>query len=186
MIDEAIIELTPLLGVRAACPATGQPRANHYRRHRKSTAPPRPTRALRPRPRALSVGERDEVRAVLNSPEHVVKAPATVYNELLDHGVYLAPMSTMYRVLRAVHERRRQATHSARVKTELVATRPNMYWSWDITKLLGPAKWTYYYLYEPPRSCRHTTARSRGDRATADTFGRSHAAHVASSAAAAR
>lgn len=56
----------------------------------------------------------------------------------------------MYRVLRAhdeVHERRRQATHPARVKPELVATRPNMCWSWDITKLLGPAKWTYYYLY---------------------------------------
>jgi putative transposase len=150
MIDDAITELTPLVGVRAACAATGRPQANHYRRHRQSPAPPRPARTRRPQPRALSVRERAEVRAVLNSPEHVDKAPATVYHELLDQGVYLASVSTMYRVLRAhdeVHERRRQAVHPARVKPELVATRPNMCWSWDITKLLGPAKWTYYYLY---------------------------------------
>jgi putative transposase len=94
--------------------------------------------------------ERDTVRTLLNSPEFVDKAPATVYHELLDEGVYLASVSTMYRILRAhgeVHERRRQATHPARVKPELVATKPNEVWSWDITKLLGPAKWTYYYLY---------------------------------------
>jgi putative transposase len=87
---------------------------------------------------------------VLNSPEHVDKAPATVYHELLDQGTYLASVSTMYRVLREhdeVRERRRQATHPARVKPELVATASNSVWSWDITKLLGPAKWTYYYLY---------------------------------------
>lgn len=73
-----------------------------------------------------------------------------MYHELLDDGVYLASVSTMYRVLREhdeVHERRRQAVHPARVKPELVATKPNSCWSWDITKLHGPAKWTYYYLY---------------------------------------
>jgi putative transposase len=151
MIDDAIAELTPILGSkRAACAATGRPQANHYRRHRQSPAPPRPVRARRPQPRALAQPERDTVRALLNSPDFVDKAPATVYHELLDEGVYLASVSTMYRILRAhgeVHERRRQATHPARVKPELVATTPNACWSWDITKLRGPATWTYYYLY---------------------------------------
>jgi putative transposase len=73
-----------------------------------------------------------------------------VYAKLLDQGVYLASVPTMYRVLRAhgeVHERRRQATHPAAKKPELIAAKPNEVYSWDITKLLGPAKWTYFYLY---------------------------------------
>lgn len=150
MIDVAIAELTPLVGTREACRVTGRPQATHYRRHRRSPAPERPPRERKPQPRALSAGERAEVRAVLNSEEHVDKAPATVYYELLDQGVYLASVSTMYRILREhdeVRERRRQATHPARVKPELIATSPNDVWSWDITKLRGPAKWTYYYLY---------------------------------------
>jgi putative transposase len=151
MIDDAIAELTPLLGsTRAACWAAGRPQANHYRRHRLSPKPPRPVRERRPQPRALSQAERDTVRTLLNSPEFVDKAPATVYHELLDEGIYLASTSTMYRILRAhgeVKERRRQATHPPRVKPELVATAPNQVYSWDITKLHGPAKWTYYYLY---------------------------------------
>jgi putative transposase len=150
MIDDAIAELTPLVGTRKACQVTGRAQATHYRRHRQSPAPTRPPRTSKPQPRALSVAERDQVRAVLNSPEHVDKAPASVYHELLDQGVYLASTSTMYRILRSrgeVRERRRQARHPARVKPELLATRPNTCWSWDITKLLGPAKWTYYHLY---------------------------------------
>lgn len=150
MIDDAIAELAPLIGVRDACAATGRTQASHYRRHRQSPAPARPPKQRKPQPRALSATERAEVRAVLNSPEHVNKAPAAVYHELLDQGTYLASVSTMYRVLREhdeVHERRRQAVHPARVKPELVATAPNSVWSWDITKLLGPAKWTYFYLY---------------------------------------
>jgi hypothetical protein len=128
MIDAAITELKPLLGTRAACAATGRPQANHYRRHRTSPAPQRPARARRPQPRALTPDERAQVRAVRGSPEHVDKAPATVYHELLDDGTYLASISTMYRVLRAhdeVKERRRQPVHPARVKPELVATKPN-------------------------------------------------------------
>jgi len=77
-------------------------------------------------------------------------SPREVYATLLDEGVYLGSVSTFYRVLRAdgeVRERRRIATHPAHVKPELVATKPNEVWSWDITKLHGPAKWTYYYLY---------------------------------------
>lgn len=150
MIDEAITELEPLVGTRKACQATGRPQANHYRRHRQSPVPVRPPTERRSQPRALSSVERAQVRAVLNSEEHVDKAPATVYHELLDAGTYLASISTMYRILREhdeVHERRRQATHPARVKPELVATEPNRCWSWDITKLHGPAKWSYFYLY---------------------------------------
>jgi putative transposase len=151
MTDDAIAELTPVLGsTRAACAALGRPRANHYRRHRQSPPRPRPVRERRPQPRALSAAERATVRAVLNGEDFVDKAPATVYHELLDEGTYLASVSTMYRILREhdeVHERRRQATHPARVKPELVTVKPNEVWSWDITKLHGPATWTYYYLY---------------------------------------
>jgi putative transposase len=151
MTDEAIAELTPVLGsTRAACAALGRPRATHYRRHRQSPPRPGPVRERRPQPRALSAAERATVHAVLNGEDFVDKAPATVYHELLDEGTYLASVSTMYRILREhdeVHERRRQATHPARVKPELVAAKPNEVWSWDITKLHGPATWTYYYLY---------------------------------------
>ncbi len=85
---------------------------------------------------------------MLNSDDHVDEAPATIYAKLLDEGTYLGSISTMYRVLREhdeVRERRRHATHPARVKPELVASRPNQVHSWDITKLLGPVKWTYFY-----------------------------------------
>jgi putative transposase len=87
---------------------------------------------------------------VLHDERFVDAAPATVYATLLDEGTYLASESSMYRILREngeVRERRRHATHPPKVKPELLATRPNEVWSWDITKLLGPAKWTYYYLY---------------------------------------
>ena len=151
IIDDAIAEMTPLLGsTRAALRAAGRPQANHYRRHRQSPKAPRPPRPRTPQPRALRPDERDAVRAVLNSPEFVDAAPAAVYHRLLDEGTYLASPATMYRILRAhgeVRERRRHATHPARVKPELVASAPNVCWSWDITKLRGPAKWTYYHLY---------------------------------------
>jgi putative transposase len=136
------------VGVKAACQAVGRPRASHYRRHR-SSPPPTPQRVASPQPRALLEVEPKEVLRVLHDPEHVDEAPATVYAKLLDQGVYLASTSTMYRILRAegeVHERRRQATHPPAAKPELLATRPNAVWSWDITRLLGPAKWTWFYL----------------------------------------
>jgi putative transposase len=150
MTDQAVAELAPLVGVRAALAAVGEARARWYRRHRQSPPPPRPERAPATQPRALSEPERTRLREVLNSPEHVDKAPATVYAKLLDQGIYLASVPTMYRVLRAhdeVHERRRQATHPAAKKPELLAKGPNQVYSWDITKLLGPVKWTWYYLY---------------------------------------
>jgi putative transposase len=150
VIDQAVSELVGLVGVSTACRAVGRPRSCHYRHHRKSPPPPKPERVTRPPPRALSEVERKEVLRVLHDPEHVDEAPATVYAKLLDQGVYLASTSTMYRLLRAqgeVRERRRQATHPPHVKPELLATRPNAVWSWDITKLGGPAKWTWFCLY---------------------------------------
>ena len=128
MIDEAISELAPLVGVQAACRAVGESRARHYRRHRKSPAPQKRERVPAPQPRALSEVERKEVRRILNSEEHQDEAPATVYAKLLDEGVYLASVATMYRILREhdeVDDRRRHATHPARAKPELLATRPN-------------------------------------------------------------
>lgn len=150
-IEAAVAELAPLVGVRAACRATGRSQADHYRRHRQSPPPePKPKPPRRRQPRALSEQERASVRAVLNSEPFRDQAPATVYHRLLDEGVYLASVSTMYRVLREhdeVHERRRQATHPAHVKPELWATKPNEVWSWDITRLRGPGKRIFYHLY---------------------------------------
>ena len=153
LIDDAVAELAPLIGKRAACRATGRPQASYYRQHRQSPAPlpvHGPKRAPRPQPRALSEAERAGVRAVLNSGDFVDQAPAAVYHQLLDEGVYLCSPSTMYRILRQhgeVRERRRHATHPAHVKPELLATAPNQVWSWDITRLRGPVKRVFYHLY---------------------------------------
>jgi putative transposase len=151
LTDAAIAELAPVVGVKAACAALGRPRASHYRHHRQSPPPAkRPARPPRRQPRALSPTERQTVMDILHEPRFVDQAPASVYATLLDEGRYLCSESTMYRLLRdhgEVRERRRQATHPPRVKPELVATAPNQCWSWDITKLRGPVKWTSYYLY---------------------------------------
>jgi putative transposase len=150
MIDEAIAELRPIVGTTRALVATGVDRATWYRRHRESPAPERPERVATPQPRALTPVERKEIKAVLESDEFVDEAPASAYAKLLDRGIYLGSVSTMYRILHEhdeVRERRRQATHPAHKKPELIATGPNSVWTWDITKLHGPEKWTYYYLY---------------------------------------
>ena len=95
MIDTAVNELAPVVGVRKACEAVGEAQARWYRRHRQSPPPARPERVARPQPRALSDTERAKVREVLNSAEHVDQAPATVYAELLDQGIYLASVSSI-------------------------------------------------------------------------------------------
>jgi len=150
-VDAAITELEPLIGVRAACRATGRAQSNHYRWNRTSPQPVRPAPGpARPQPRALDPGERLAVRDVLHQPQFVDEAPATVYAKLLDEGVYLCSEATMYRVLREhgeVRDRRTQATHPATVKPELIADAPNTVWSWDITKLRGPVKHVFYHLY---------------------------------------
>jgi putative transposase len=153
MTDQAITALAPQLGVRAACEAVGAAQAGYYRRHRQSPAPARPEpipHRQRHQPRALSTSEQRAILDVLHSDRFADLAPAEVWAILLDEGVYLGSESTFYRLLRQageVRERRRQATHPAKVKPELVADAPNEVWSWDITKLRGPAKWTHYYLY---------------------------------------
>ncbi len=150
-MEHAITTLAPIVGTAAACTSTGWPRSSWYRAHRRSPAPPRPPRPpRRPQPRALGPAERQRVLEVLHAERFWDQAPASVYATLLDEGTYLASTATMYRLLRSCGEtgdRRRHATHPASVKPELVATAPNQCWSWDITKLHGPAKWTYYYLY---------------------------------------
>jgi putative transposase len=150
-LDQAVATLAPAVGTVRACQAVGQPRSSWYRRHRQSPPPPRPPRPVpASQPRALSAVERRQVLDTLHDERFWDTAPASVYATLLDEGSYLCSPSTMYRLLRAQGEtgdRRRHATHPARVKPELVASEPNQCWSWDITKLAGPAKWTWYYLY---------------------------------------
>jgi putative transposase len=151
--DAAITELAPVLGVRAACEKVGAAQAGWYRRHRQSAAPARPAPVPhrdRPQPRALTAAERQAILDELHSERFVDLSPSEVWAILLDEGRYLGSVSTFYRLLRqasGTRERRRQATHPATVKPELVATAPNAVWSWDITKLRGPAKWSWFYLY---------------------------------------
>lgn len=152
-MEVAVNELTPVIGTRAACRALGVSVATIYRR-RQPDIPNAPTvEAATPRlvsERALSLDEQAEVLRVLRSDRFVDAAPAQVWATLLDEGRYLCSERTMYRLLAAQsesRERRDQLTHPNYAKPELLAERPNELWSWDITKLLGPSKWTYYYLY---------------------------------------
>ncbi len=153
MTDTAIAQLAPQIGVRAACEAVGAAQAGWYRRHRQSSPPVRPAPVPhrdRPQPRALTEQERQAIVEVLHSDRFADAAPGEVWAILLDEGHYLGSVSTFYRLLRAageVRERRRQATHPAKVKPELIAYAPNQIWSWDITKLRGPVKGVWFHLY---------------------------------------
>ena len=157
----AVTELVPVAGVRLACATIGVSRASYYRTVRpgeaaRSDAVPGeaarsdavPDRPLHPR--RLADAEQQQVLDVLHSPRFRDTAPAEVYATLLDEGTYLASERTMYRLLAAEGEtgdRRNPRQHPAYPMPELSATGPNQLWSWDITKLFGPAKWTYFYLY---------------------------------------
>ena len=149
MIDQAVAEIEPLVGTAPACRALGASRAAVYRRRRPALVTVH-RRRRRP-PRALSSGEREAVLAELHSERFLDASPAQVYATLLDEGTYLASERTMYRLLAERHggvrERRDQLTHPAYARPELLAERPNEVWSWDISKLKGPAKWTCFYLY---------------------------------------
>jgi putative transposase len=148
MIDCSVTEIEPLIGTAPACRALGASRASLYRRRRPPEPPER--RPRQPPPRALSEPERARVLGELNSDRFVDCSPAQVWATLLDEGTYLASERTMYRLLAAdgpVRERRDQLAHPAHAKPELLASSPNEVWTWDITKLKGPAKWTYFYLY---------------------------------------
>jgi putative transposase len=145
---ETALAVAPEIGLAPACRALGVSRATAYRRR-----DPRPGREQRPRPKpamALSDTERAALLEVLHSERFVDRSPAQVYATLLDEGSYLASERTMYRVLGAneeVRERRDQLRHPVYAKPELLATRPNQLWSWDITKLKGPATWSWFQLY---------------------------------------
>jgi putative transposase len=147
---EAVEELSPTAGTLPVCAALGVARATLYRHRTRSGSAPAQAPIERSSPRALGAEERQAVLAALHSERFVDQAPAAVYATLLDEGTYLCSERTMYRLLAnagEVRERRDQLRHPAYAKPELLASRPNEVWSWDITKLLGPAKWSYFYLY---------------------------------------
>nr|WP_240672504.1 IS3 family transposase [Corallococcus coralloides] len=134
------------LGIAPVCQVMGLPRATFYRSLRPKQGPARERR----QPRALSPEQRAEVLTVLHEPRFADAAPAEVYAQLLDEGRYLCSQRTLYRVLaenQEVRERRNQLRHPNHPVPQVHATKPNELWSWDITKLHGPAKWTYFYLY---------------------------------------
>jgi putative transposase len=141
-----VSEHRALYSVQSICAGMGIGRASVYRWQRPSPG----SVTERIHPRALSVSERQDVLGVLNSERFWDQAPGEVYATLLDGGRYLCSERTMYRILaehQQVRERRDQIRHPHYQAPELIASRPNEVWSWDITKLLGPAKWTYFYLY---------------------------------------
>jgi putative transposase len=141
-----VVAQQPTLGVAPVCPALAIPRASYYRWRK----PKEPLPVVRRVPRALPPAERERILAVLNSDRFAELPPAEVYATLLDEGKYLCSIRTMYRVLQEnaqVKERRRQLRHPHYAAPELLATGPNQLWSWDITKLKGAVKWSYFYLY---------------------------------------
>ncbi len=148
MIEATVEELAPLIGTRPACRSLGAAPATIYRRRRPPE--PKPGRPRVKPARSLSETERTEVLAELHSERFRDASPAEVWASLIDEGRYLCSERTMYRLLEAAGEngeRRDQLTHPAYQRPELLAERPNEVWSWDISKLKGPAKWTYFYLY---------------------------------------
>jgi putative transposase len=152
----AVTELSPTVGVLTACEVLGVARASFYRQRPRLGPAVSPISELalpveRPTPaRSLGSDERASVLAVLHEERFQDRSPAAVQATLLDEGQYLCSIRTMYRILEQEgesRERRDQLVHPPYQKPELLATAPNQLWSWDITKLLGPAKWTYFYLY---------------------------------------
>lgn len=172
MMMQIIDEHACRLGVAPLCDALNIARASYYRWKRPVLGPRRP----RSSPRALSAAEREQILDVLHEPRFVDRAPAEVVAALLDDGSYRCSERTMYRILAAageVRERRDQLRRPTYTKPELLATKPNELWSWDITKLHGPAKWTYFYLsairfdsLNSPAACGRGGVRSTSTRAS--------------------
>jgi len=144
-------QLSPHTGKKAACEALQVSRATFYRHHTWKGQPADNSTKRPAPPLALSSGERQAVIDVLHSDQFCDDAPHQVYAKLLDAGRYLCSVRTMYRILETEHgsvkERRKHVQRPQYVKPELLATEANQVWSWDITKLKGPVKWTYFYLY---------------------------------------
>ena len=133
-------------GVRPACVALAVPRSSYYR-----SLLPAKAQKKRGRPaRALSEDEKKGVLGLLISEEFCDQVPRQIWATLLDRGKFLAHWRTMYRILeenQLSKERRNQLRHPEYEAPELLATRPNEVWSWDITRMRGPAKWFCFYLY---------------------------------------
>jgi putative transposase len=147
-------QLAESQGIKAACAVLAVPRSSLYDARTQAAKPaasePEVAQSRPTPPRALSPGEKEQVRDLLNSERFQDDAPREVYAELLDEERYLCSVSTMYRILAEYHEvreRRNQLRHPAYQKPELMASGPNQVYSWDITKLRGPSKGLYYYLY---------------------------------------
>jgi len=144
------VELAGRVGVKPACTAMGVNRASYYRQRRKSV-PALKVKTPRPKPPLLLLDEeRQTVLEALHSERFIDQAPKEIYATLLDEEVYLCSVRTMYRILAQegeVRERRKQRRHPQYKKPELVATSPNQVWSWDITKLKGAIKGSFFHLY---------------------------------------
>ena len=141
-----VLPLSESVGVRRACELFGVSRASWYRGRRTRSA----ARTHRPPPLALHPQEQQQVLAVLHSERFADQAPRAIYAILLEEGRYLASVRTFYRLLASQgesRERRAQRRHPSYARPELLATAPNRLWSWDITKLKGPVKWSYFHLY---------------------------------------
>jgi putative transposase len=150
-LTEAVVALAPASGLTAAaCVALGVSRASVQRRRARLIAPPAIVRRRARPTRALSVPQQQTVLDLLHAPRFADQAPAEIYATLLDEGDYHCSIRTMYRLVGQngeVGERRQQLRHPVYQKPELLAEKPNQVWSWDITKLMGPTKWSYFYLY---------------------------------------
>jgi len=157
ILEEAFIELIALaVSVVVACRLTGKSRATHYRRAKQSRQADPAPQSLVPAaertkpPSTLSDVERAGVLEVINSAGYRDLSICQIWARELDEDRYHCSMSSMYRIARAAgqtRERRRLASHPALVKPELLATGPSQVWSWDITKLRGPAKGIWFHLY---------------------------------------
>ena len=148
---QAADQLSPTAGTAPTCAALGVARATLYRHRSRSHGAPAAAPVERSSAAALDAAERQAVLATLHSERFVDQAPAAVYARAARRRDRISCSErTMYRLLEGageVRERRDQLRHPVYAKPELLASRPNEVWSWDITKLLGPAKWTYFYLY---------------------------------------
>jgi putative transposase len=150
-LGEMLAQAPPQIGIAKACEALSLSRATYYRkRSGKPNQDPRVPGACRVPGRALTKEQQQQVWDYLHSPRFQDKAPPQIVAMLKDEGIYVCSVSTMYRLLHSrneVHERRRQRAPSTASRPELLASSPHQVWSWDITKLKGPKKWSYYYLY---------------------------------------
>jgi len=146
---EAMASLSQDVGVQKACGALGVARASFYRWSEPPLEDATKTEPVIPS-WSLFAEERQRVLDLLHTDRFVDQSPREVYATMLDEGTYLCSVRSMYRILEEqgeVRERRNQLCRPTYQKPELLARGPNQVWSWDITKLKGPVKWTYYYLY---------------------------------------